>query len=285
MLARLRLTETGDPLMSKNSNALLHGVYSRDIILPGERPEDFNALLNGMRLYFVPRGTPQDAIVFDIAVLHWRKRRINPLLQFEFVDAQFAREVEKSGKGRVEKGREKVNYTAAVVQLSEAVASLADELKKNKSLGKIGANIRSLLGDIEKLRPTIAAVAESVDEAKKIDGAFKRFQRACELDARLDAQIAKKIQSLVMVKEFQRQFGQDSNVKLLPHHPPTAHGTATKASSKKSTDANENWNDDDDNDNDNDNEIDPNEYDWPHEYDQALAEQKKARRGHRTQND
>jgi hypothetical protein len=289
--------------MKSNRNALVHGVYSSDIIMPWERPEDFDALLNGIRRDFKPRGTTEDDIVFDIAVLHWRKRRVNWLLQFEFVDAQFAGEVEKSGKRsvddirrsietrRVKKGREKVKYTSAVVGLSEAVTSLAYELKKNTSLGKLGANMRSVVDDIEKLRPIIEAGAKSVDEAKKIDGAcnLDTIGSACELEARLDALIDKKIQRLIVIREFQRQYGQDSqdsNVKLIEHH---SHGSAAekavakeggrKTSTKKSMDINDNWNDnnnDNDNDNDNDNNNEDN-YDWEHEYDQALAEQKKGR--------
>ena len=67
-----------------HSNALLHGVYSREYdFAGGEAQKIFNALLNGARLDFEPRGTMQDEIVFDIAVLRWRKRRINRLLQFD----------------------------------------------------------------------------------------------------------------------------------------------------------------------------------------------------------
>jgi hypothetical protein len=155
--------------------------------------------------------------------------------------------------------------------------------------------MRSVVHDIEKLRPSIEAGAKSVDEAKKIDGAYSldTIGSACELEARLDALIDKKIQRLIMIREFQRQYGRDSNVKLIEHHQPTAHGSAAKkavtkvgrmASTKKSTDANDNWNDND-NDNDKDNEINPDNYDWEHEYDQALAEQKKARRKRRALKD
>ena len=290
--------------MSKksNHNALVHGVYSSDVILPWEKAEDFNALLNGMRLDFKPCGTIEDDIVFDIAVLHWKKRRVNRLLQLGFLQTRLAAELEKSGKRsasgihsffkkqRIKEGREKAEYTTAVVKLSEAVTSLAGNVnsKKTSSLGKLGANVRSVVADIEKLRPSIEAGAKSVDEAKKIDGAYSldTIGSACELEARLDALIEKAIQRLIIIREFQRQYGQDSNVKLIQHYPPAAHGTAAKQavtkvgrkdSTKKSKDANDNWNDND-NDKDNDNEINPDNYDWEHEYDQALAEQKKARR-------
>jgi hypothetical protein len=101
------------------------------------------------------------------------------------------------------------------VRLSEAVALLAEQLNKNSSLGKLGANVRGVLSEVEELRPIIEA---GVDEAKKIDRAnnFEMFRAACELEARLDAQIDKKIERLVMIREFQRKYGQNSNLKLLP---------------------------------------------------------------------
>jgi hypothetical protein len=156
-------------------------------------------------------------------------------------------------------------------------------------LGKLGANIRSVLSEVEELRPIIEAGARSVDEAKEIDRSHSldRLRAFCELDARLDAQIDKKIQRLVMVREFQRQYGRNSTLKLLSHERSAANKeTVTQASlrarSKKSRDTNDNWNDND-NDNDNDDQIDPNEYDWPHEYDEA--EREKARRGSRPRED
>jgi hypothetical protein len=297
--------------MSKqsNKNALVCGVYSSDIILPWERVEDFNALLNGIRLDFSPYGTTEDDIVFEIAVLHWKKRRVNRLLQLEFLQTSLAAELEKSGKRsasgihrffkaqHVKERHEKAEHSTAVVKLSEAVTSLAGAVNSKKSsLGKLGANMRSVVSDVEELRPTIEAGAKSIDEAKKIDSAYSldTIASACELEARIDALIEKKIQRLIIIREFKRQYGHDSNVKLLPYHRPTAHGSATKkavikvgrkASMKKSTDANDNWNaNDNDNNNDNDNEINPDNYDW-HEYDEALAEQKKARRKRRALKD
>jgi hypothetical protein len=253
--------------MSKRSNALIHGVYSKDIVLPWERLEAFEALLDGIRLDFQPQGTTEDEIVFEIAVLHWRKRRIHSLLQFEFVDAQFAREGEKTGKQGGndifsvlrEKGREKVDHTNAVVRLSDAVASLADQLNRSRSLGKLGANLRSLMSEVEELKPIIETRERSVDEAKKIDRAnsLEMFRAACELEARLDTQIDKKIQRLVMIREFQRQYGQNSNLKLLPREQSTTHSTpatkepVTRVGLEASLETNDDSNYDGENDNDN----------------------------------
>src|SRR2546423_1760850 len=85
----------------KNRNSLVHGIYSSDLVLPWERAEDFYELLEGMRLDFEPNGATEDDIVFEIAVLHWRKRRINRALQLTFLESDAATEIEKSGKRSV----------------------------------------------------------------------------------------------------------------------------------------------------------------------------------------
>ena len=70
-----------------NKNALVHGVYSSDIVLPWEKAEDFNELLKGIRLDFMPNGTTEDDIVFEIAVLHWKKRRFTAHYSWHFCKA------------------------------------------------------------------------------------------------------------------------------------------------------------------------------------------------------
>lgn len=294
--------------MSKkfNQNALVHGVYSSDIVLPWERAEDFNELLQGIRSDFKPNGTTEDDIVFEIADLHWKKRRINRALQLAFLQSSVAAEIEKSGKRsvsgirrffkkqRINEGREQRQFAAAVVSLSEATTSLADcaNSKKKLSKGKLAANLRSVISEIEGLRPHIEAAAKPQAEEKVADSGygFDTIAHGCEMEERLDALIEKKIKRLIIIREFQRQYGQDSNVKLIEHRASTAKDLSSKpsvakptvakvgrsAQTEKSKGGNDNWNDDNNADNDN-NEV---EYDWDHEYVEAQAE-KKARKERR----
>jgi hypothetical protein len=291
--------------MSKqsNQNALIHGVYSSDIVLPWEKAEDFNELLQGIRLDFMPNGTTEDDIVFEIAVLHWRKRRINRALQLEFLQSSVAAEIEKSGKRsvagirrslktqRIEEGR----FAAAVVSLAEGISTLTDfaNSKEKPWTGKLGANLRSVINDIGELRPHIEAGAKAEAAAKpqadeKVSDSDYNLEtagRGYEMEERLDALIEKKIKRLIIVREFQRQYGQDSGVKLIEHRAPTAKDVSPKPSvtkvgrtarTKKTKGANDNW----DEDNNDDYSNNANEYDWPHEYDEAQAE-KKARQERR----
>jgi hypothetical protein len=58
---------------SKN-NALKFGIFSKVVVLPGESPEEFNALLAGLRDYFQPEGF-EHVLVEKLAADSWRYRR------------------------------------------------------------------------------------------------------------------------------------------------------------------------------------------------------------------
>jgi hypothetical protein len=66
--------------MSKSNtskNALSHGAYSNQVVLPWENEQDFNKLHEELRDEFLPDGRTEEEAVFDLACLHWKKRRLN----------------------------------------------------------------------------------------------------------------------------------------------------------------------------------------------------------------
>jgi hypothetical protein len=283
------------PAMKLN-NALVHGVYSSDIILPWEKAEEFHQLLAGLRGDFCPQGTIENDIVFDIACLHWKKRRVNRIMQLALVQNEFAAKIEETGKRSVEgmrtaidvqrlkQERKRTKITAGISDLSDAMVSLAAEVsnKKRPSLGKLGANIRSILGVLENLEPTIIATqskAEIDGKAFDLGPCVDILSKALELEARLVGLIAKAIQRLVMAREFRRQYPPKPTLKLIG--PSTAKTAVTGITTKKIVDDNGNEdNDNDNNNNDNNNNnldnVDrPENFDWPHEYDEFLAARRK----------
>ena len=74
--------------LSKNSqpskNALSHGVYSHDVVLAWENPKEFDALHQALQDEYCPHGASEEAAVFDLANLHWKKRRLNIGSQLAF---------------------------------------------------------------------------------------------------------------------------------------------------------------------------------------------------------
>ena len=77
----------------------------------------------------------------------------------------------------------------AVSNLSEAITSLAESVKNKKepSIGRVGANIRYVLGVLDELQPTIAA-GSGMQSAADMSPCIDAFSKAFELEAsqRLD---------------------------------------------------------------------------------------------------
>jgi hypothetical protein len=68
--------DTGGPKKSPTSkNALIHGVYARDILLPGENEEHFLGLFDAIRSELNPESPLEEEAVLDIVRSHWLKRR------------------------------------------------------------------------------------------------------------------------------------------------------------------------------------------------------------------
>jgi hypothetical protein len=282
--------------MTKKSNqsALVHGFYSSDIVLPWERAEDFQNLLEGIRLDFMPTGTTEDEIVFEIASLQWKKRRLYRSQQLAVLESPIAADIDNSGKRsvpgihRFRKSQRlvKTQFPAAVVNLSEAMTLIAESVanKKNPPLGKIGANLRGVARDVEEILSYIKSEEKpQPDEMHQLDEKTRADEEASnnaygldtigqdnDMEERLDALIEKSIKRLIIVREFQRMYGHDSSTKLIEQRAsnakqvsstptvtkPTVTKVGRKAAPTKSKSANDNWNNDQNNDDDNDNNED-----------------------------
>ena len=69
---------------NSSKNALSHGVYSSEVVLPWENEQDFKDLLEELRDELFPNGRSEEEAVFDLACLHWKKRRLNIGSQLAF---------------------------------------------------------------------------------------------------------------------------------------------------------------------------------------------------------
>jgi hypothetical protein len=56
-------------------NAITHGAYAKDLLLPDESPEEFERLHRGLIEEWNPTGTLEDDTVLDLAQSIWQKRR------------------------------------------------------------------------------------------------------------------------------------------------------------------------------------------------------------------
>ena len=262
-------------MTQRPKNALVHGVYASDVILPWEKRQSFYDLLDGLRRDFQPNGTFEDDIVFDMALQFWKKRRTNRTLQVALLQSPFAAQIEKSGKRSVEgirnhldfrrskERRKDGSHTSPVSDLFEAMKSLrvAVNGKGKASLGKRGAEILSALREVER-RQSIIVEAVKVNDAEKLfdfGPCVDALEKDIELESRIRGQLQKDIQLLVMAREFQRQYGaKHAPLTLIAHDQPGAKKGSKKAVGKnvpKKKIEDDEW-DEDNNNNNNDNDND-----------------------------
>ncbi len=67
-------TEPGK--LASSSNAFKHGLYSKQLILPGEDPAELDALRNDLRSEHQPGTTTEEILVNELAEHYWRLRRM-----------------------------------------------------------------------------------------------------------------------------------------------------------------------------------------------------------------
>src|SRR6516165_998027 len=69
----------------RQGNALKHGGHSKFIVLPGEDPEVFEALYQGVREEWEPQGTLEENFVLALAKLMLQKNRVDDYFYREMV--------------------------------------------------------------------------------------------------------------------------------------------------------------------------------------------------------
>jgi hypothetical protein len=85
------------PKKLSNKNALLHGVYSRDYILPWEVEYDFVTLHKEFRDEWKPNGRSEEEAVLELTHYTWLKLRLVKSAQLRFFKCSLSAEIE-SGK-------------------------------------------------------------------------------------------------------------------------------------------------------------------------------------------
>jgi hypothetical protein len=200
----------------------IHGLYSKDVLLPWDDPEEFAALHSGLKMEFFPSGTCEDECVFELAQLHWHKRTISRLRTATVLRDPFTNEIvatkKKSWSGIRRTLRQKAREEGSLLQtLERAVANALTEVQR------LGKKLAKDLPreEVEKLTPLLNAgfehvnkrllpLLEQVRQVPDAEGAFDKnylpeaLEKVMRLEAMIDARISKVLARLVALKEFKR---------------------------------------------------------------------------------
>src|ERR1017187_5041556 len=86
-------SDSSDGTKNVGKNALLHGLYAKDVLLPWDSKEDFLKLHEDLKAEFFPDGRAEEEAVLDLAFLHWQKRTIWRLRQSAVLRDPFTEDI------------------------------------------------------------------------------------------------------------------------------------------------------------------------------------------------
>jgi hypothetical protein len=225
---------------SRTKNALTHGYYASDVVLAWENQHDFDDLLQAYRDEYCPDGVSEEEAVFDLASLHWKKRRLNIGSQLAFHKQReagaMATASSQGWKGVADylaRGDGDRMADAAYVgakSQSEAVKQVCDMIrkriericktdeaaeKKEDSVAELEklvtlAKELNLVG--QSLVPLLRAIEEHNFDQRAAAHAYRPdiMEKELKLHAEIDRRIEKVMRRLVQAKEYKKLYGAKS---------------------------------------------------------------------------
>jgi hypothetical protein len=218
----------------KAKNALTHGLYANDIVLPWEQEQDFLELHQGARVELRPVGALQDETVFEIAALHWKKRRLHIGTQLAYRAHPDAAAMATAGKegwegvGRYlhetsgnpdrfsDHARATANAQASAIQsVSQAIDQAMSQMSQGKGSADCAERIEQLIRlskELTALKDTVSTMLRYSEDYDLQQGPFQRayrpdvMEKYSKLESHIDKQIDKAFARLVRLKEYAKMY-------------------------------------------------------------------------------
>ena len=207
----------------KTKNALIHGLYSSDLVMPWELREEFEKLHADLCMEFSPNGPMEQETVLDLACLRWQKQRVRKMWLAATYNDPFAIELietgEKSFSGIRRHLRRQARDTHTMIGSIHAVFSeLANQARKvSRALSEEGAKkddierAQNELGALlsmmqERVLPLTRSLEEGPNAEQTLGKAYspEYLEPILRLEAMLDARIDKALGRLVSLKTYKR---------------------------------------------------------------------------------
>ena len=200
----------------RSKNALKHGAFSRELILPGERRKDYERLLAELEAEYSPSGPSEVSLVNHLASLLWRERRLQVYRQAKL--EKRVRTIERKNASYHLMGvlKSLAPQLAAATTAKEVEAILAS---KHFTPGAITSKVPQPPPDQEATwGPAIAAYLNEMEIPKQLHGidAFthaldyaldpREMERELLQENRLHEEIDRTIKRLAQAKGY-KQLG------------------------------------------------------------------------------
>jgi hypothetical protein len=202
-----------------SKNALTHGFYATDVVLPWESQQEFDDLLLAFQDEYCPDGVSEEAAVFDLASLHWKKRRLEAGLQQALQKQRdFDTRIDGWDVGAAAKAQSKaVEVGCAIIQKHLEQFYKPDEPKAKPDEAKADSQavefdkICVLMKELNIVSTGFVVPSLQAAERLKLDQIERAYQphimeKELKIQAELDRRIEKGLKRLVMAKEFKRLY-------------------------------------------------------------------------------
>lgn len=212
-----------------NRNAMVHGLYASEIILPWESEKEFEQLHQDLKEEWSPCGRMELETVFGLARLFWIKRRLMRTWELGFRKDRLVQAIVNSGKKSWPeiydylRDQAKPDFSAVEAakdlhsKMQEILVRLGEELPNRRQNGdekivKLHQEWGVYMSQIQKFFLLPAKTEHPQNRTQILDQAYEpeSLERIVRLEAALDARIDKTVARLVNLKEYKRLAGLNS---------------------------------------------------------------------------
>jgi hypothetical protein len=202
---------------NRSHNALTHGFYGREAVLPWESLEDFVNLHRSIRSELEPDGPLEEETVRELAELVWRKRRLAVAFMLPAYKNPPSSELLEAAKGGL---TDLSDYLAKAAHQSPGVFTTTTSAAIDY-IKRIGAN--KVAGESPQQALASTPVPTVVERAYDPDA----LERQLRIEARIDSRIAKILARLVGLKEYKVIY-EPQPTEPAPATPELANTTSTR---------------------------------------------------------
>lgn len=209
-----------------NKNALSHGVYSQDLVLPWESEEELRELYESLKEEYQPEGCSEEHALLSITKFMWLQRRANNMallqLQAGMPDGchgapwEAIRDYQRQTPERLEK------YLQTAEKMMEAITTLASDFRTHSMsaptdtpegkqtqsyFAQLTAGVDRISAQVQEKLPAIQNIAFLVEQQV---GLFSKaydpdqIERQVAIEAAVEALLGKVFFRLTATKEFKK---------------------------------------------------------------------------------
>lgn len=206
------------PTKSQSSkNAVTHGLYASEVVLPEESQKEFDDLLEAYRDEYCPHGISEKATVDEFATLHWKRLRLEKGMRQALQELKLCRA--NTSDELLEQIRSaQVLQLEPVKQIADRLAKQAQELDKATAQAGLIIEFEKLNAALEEYNLRFRELASSRRRAEE-----QRFEdivqahlpdileRELKIQAEIDRRTEKLLKRLAIIKTYKGFVSKPAN--------------------------------------------------------------------------